>query len=136
MVEEENENMDDFDDLKKFDKGDFMIGPEAFMNDDNENYIENPEMENEKDNKELIGLEKEEGKLAEKNIDFEQEQDMLDLDQGEDDDSDDSKSDKRFPVEEQTDWIHWFCKLKGNEYFVEIDEDFIKNEENLTGIKC
>ena len=41
------------------------------------------------------------------------------------------KRDKRFPVEEPTDWIHWFCKLKGNEYFVEVDEDFIKKEENL-----
>ena len=41
------------------------------------------------------------------------------------------KKDKRFPVEEPTDWIHWFCKMKGNEYFVEVDEDFIKKEENL-----
>ena len=48
---------------------------------------------------------------------------------------DDSNKDKRFPVEEPTDWIHWFCKLKGNEYFVEVDEDFIKKEENLEGIK-
>ncbi len=42
------------------------------------------------------------------------------------------KRDKRFPVEEPTDWIHWFCKLKGKEYFVEIDEDFIKKEEIYT----
>ena len=47
---------------------------------------------------------------------------------------DDSNNDKRFPVEEPIDWIHWFCKLKGNEYFVEVDEDFIKKEENLEGI--
>ena len=39
------------------------------------------------------------------------------------------KRDKRFPVEEPTDWIHWFSKLKGNEYFVEVDEDLIKKEE-------
>ena len=52
-----------------------------------------------------------------------------------DSDDDNSNNDKRFPVEEEKDWIHWFCKLKGNEYFVEIDENFIKNEENLTGIK-
>ena len=48
---------------------------------------------------------------------------------------DDSNKDKRFPVPEPIDWIHWFCKLKGNEYFVEVDEDFIKKEENLEGIK-
>ena len=47
---------------------------------------------------------------------------------------DGSNDDKRFPVAEPTDWIHWFCKLKGNEYFVEVDEDFIKKEENLEGI--
>ena len=51
-----------------------------------------------------------------------------------DSDDEDSNNDKRFPVEEPTDWIHWFCKLKGNEFFVEIDDNFIKNEENLTGI--
>ena len=48
---------------------------------------------------------------------------------------DDSNNDKRFPVAEPIDWIHWFCKLKGNEYFVEVDENFIKKEENLEGIK-
>ena len=48
---------------------------------------------------------------------------------------DGSNNDKRFPVAEPTDWIHWFCKLKGNEYFVEVDEDFIKKEENLEGIE-
>lgn len=47
----------------------------------------------------------------------------------------DSNNDKRFPFEEPIDWIHWFCKLKGNEYFVEVDENFIKKEENLEGIK-
>ena len=51
-----------------------------------------------------------------------------------DSDDEDSNNDKRFPEEEPTDWIHWFCKLKGNEYFVEIDENFIKNEENLIDI--
>ena len=51
-----------------------------------------------------------------------------------DSDDEDSNNDKRFPVEEETDWIHWFCKLRGNEFFVEIDESFIKNEENLVGI--
>ncbi len=51
-----------------------------------------------------------------------------------DSDDEDSNNDKRFPVEEETNWIHWFCKLRGNEYFVEVDDNFIKNEENLVGI--
>ena len=37
---------------------------------------------------------------------------------------------------EEGGWIHWFCKLEGNEFFVEIDEDFIRNKLNLIGIKC
>ena len=55
--------------------------------------------------------------------------------QEEDESDDDSKSDKRFPEVERKDWIYWFCKLKGNEYFAEVDEDFIKKEENLQGIE-
>ncbi len=31
-------------------------------------------------------------------------------------------------------WIQWFCQLEGNEFFVEIEEDFILNKWNLYGI--
>jgi casein kinase II subunit beta len=31
-------------------------------------------------------------------------------------------------------WIQWFCQLEGNEFFVEIDEDFLRNRSNLFGI--
>ncbi len=31
-------------------------------------------------------------------------------------------------------WIQWFCQLDGNEFFVEIDEEFIRNRSNLYGI--
>lgn len=31
-------------------------------------------------------------------------------------------------------WIQWFCQMEGNEFFVEIDEDFIRNRWNLYGI--
>ena len=31
-------------------------------------------------------------------------------------------------------WIQWFCQIEGNEFFVEIDEDFILNRWNLFGI--
>ena len=67
---------------------------------------------------------------------FEEEEEALieDNDNSPSSSGDNSNNDKRFPVEEPIDWIHWFCKLKGNEYFVEIDDDFIKKEENLEGI--
>ncbi|KAJ1927792.1 casein kinase 2 regulatory subunit [Tieghemiomyces parasiticus] len=31
-------------------------------------------------------------------------------------------------------WAEWFLYLKGNEYFVEIDEDYIADRFNLTGL--
>jgi hypothetical protein len=31
-------------------------------------------------------------------------------------------------------WIQWFCQLEGNEFFVEIDEDYLRNQTNLYGI--
>jgi len=110
----DDENLEYFEDEEEEDTkqiaNNYNEGQEDFMNDnDIEKEIQN-ELEEMKENKE-------------------------DLIQ-EDESDDDSKSDKRFPVEEPNDWIHWFCKLKGNEYFVEIDEDFLKNKENLTGIKC
>ena len=56
------------------------------------------------------------------------------IEENEQSSDEDSNNDKRFPVEEEKGWIHWFCKLRGNEYFVEVDDNFIKNEENLNGI--
>ena len=31
-------------------------------------------------------------------------------------------------------WIQWFCQLEGNEFFVEIDEEFFRSRSNLFGI--
>lgn len=31
-------------------------------------------------------------------------------------------------------WISWFLSLKGNEYFCAVEEDFIRDSFNLTGL--
>ena len=110
MEDEENlEDLDEDEAKQIIANGlDYLEGQEAFINENEiDNDIEN-ELEEMKENKEEPPEE--------------------------DESDDDSKSDKRFPEVEQKDWIHWFCKLRGNEFFVEIDSDFIKDKENLIGI--
>lgn len=31
-------------------------------------------------------------------------------------------------------WIQWFCQLEGNEFFVEIDEEFLSDPSNHIGL--
>lgn len=32
-------------------------------------------------------------------------------------------------------WIQWFCDLEGHEFFIEVDEDFIRDNFNLHGLR-
>ena len=37
--------------------------------------------------------------------------------------------------ESGTGWISWFCDLEGHEFFVEIDEEYIRDNFNLHGLR-